>query len=209
MQFEDTFLDEQPGKLNQIRYDGLCRDHQAIALYMYLLGYELPAVREQLRLCASYFLKVFELRGTEPPFKVSTVTLNAQFRPDDPRYATEKLSDPKGKDYSLSNSKDNCYGVCIASTTGDWDMATLLASLAWDPPSAPYITANSEVCRPHDTHLAYAMKHLLSEQPADALAALNKLRVSSRDPCARGSKHDARNIVKGRAFVHCLTRKAA
>jgi hypothetical protein len=128
-------------------------------------------------------LKVFGLRGTEDPFPVTVLTVDPQYPPGDPRAVVDErpLHPPGTKDYSVTNSKRNLYGVCIAMTAGDWQTATRLASLAWDPPDASYLGPRSEMCRPHDQHLAYAVKHLLADHVDECMAELSRVRTRPQD----------------------------
>jgi hypothetical protein len=173
----EAMIAQEPGTLEQSRRCSLALDYQSLALYEYALGFPIAHVRKQLSASANSWLSVFVLRATEEAFPVVLVTIDTQ-HPSDPRHAIERPMHPPGtKDYSLTNSKSNLRAVCIAMSAGEWDIAPRLAALAWDPPTASFINSRSEICRPYDQHLAYAVRHLFTDEHRKAVAELDKVRT--------------------------------
>jgi len=72
-------------------------------------------------------------------------------------------------------------------------IAQRLAQLIGDPPNAPYIDAESEVCTPDDQHIAYAMKHYLLGDRDRAAAKLGL--VSDGDARTAAEARVARALV--------------
>jgi hypothetical protein len=195
----ETFnlLTNEPGKHVQTRLSSLAMLYLTVALQRYGLGYPLEHVSKELAECAECWLKIFQLRGTEAPFPVLEVTLDARFPSNDPRALIEKKwRDPPGaKDYSVTNSRANLRAVCIAMCTGKFDVAAQIAALAWDPPDANYIGPNSVICRPYEVHLAYSVKHLFAAATDETLRELERVRVRPKDVRPHTMKAMIRSLI--------------
>src|SRR5262249_34418341 len=85
------------------------------------------------------------------------------------------------KDYSMTNSKNCFHGICYALIGGEYGVVEKLAELMWDPPKASYIGPYSEICTPNDQHLAYAVKELCFDRPAQALKQLKPVMYQTRE----------------------------
>ena len=135
-----------------------------IAFARYALGDPAAEVRSELLSSGKYMLRVFELRK---PWEEG---MNGALHPI-----------RGGEDYSLTNSKNNLFWVCIALAAGDNETATQLSQLAWDPSKAFYITQRSQTCRPYDPPLAQAMKCLLSGNVDEIESVLAKAKIPPRE----------------------------
>jgi len=179
-----------PGDLQQIaqgpdnlqtHYSFLSRKYYAIGLFSYALGYPLSETREAFSHAAKAYVKVFELRGTEPAFPAYSFTYDPSYPPGHPKSTVEfrPLHGEDEKDYSRTNSQRNYLAVCVALIAGEHSAADRLASMIWDPPEASYLGPNS-FCTPNDQHLAYALRALFQEDHAAVAAELRKVRPRRR-----------------------------
>jgi Immunity protein 49 len=170
-----------PNNISQIRYSSLKMDCELIALDYYGLGYPLEDVRRSFAEAAAASLKVFELMGTEEPFPVYMLDVDPTKRPTDPAFVLEaqRLNPSGTRDYSITNSHRCFMSICHALIPAEYEIVDKLAKLMWDPPKASYINIRSD-STPNRIHLAYALKHLLQEKPAEAHQEL--ARVTFRKP---------------------------
>lgn len=166
-------LTDEPNKLVQRRRALLASDMAMLAAYRYALGEPISRSAEDLRDAAEQELEVFELRGTQPAFPATVVTLDINSSSDAPEVISREPRNPPGsKDYSLTNSRSGLKAIYMALASGHVLVAHRLAQLIWDPPHADYVGEKSEVCTPADHHLAYAVKHFIL---GDEEAALEEL----------------------------------
>lgn len=201
-----AMIKSEPAKLRQIRYSSLASSYNEIALTSYALGYPLDVVAKNLRSAVQAYVEVFRLRGTEPPFEAyevvpaaqETVTLGG-----DP-FVIRPLHDPASKDYSLTNSRKNYYAVCKSLIVGDMSSATELAGVIWDPPGAPYLGKNSEVCTPNDQRIAYAMRRYYACDPTGVEAELRGLSSASTSIGAQATMWRGLVSLDGHLFVNGL-----
>lgn len=166
-------------KRTQQRYSSFTSDCMSLSGFLFAGGYPFDSIRTSLLNAAVACVKVFELRGTEAPIPVMIFKYDPRYPPGDPRATIESrpMHPPDAKDFSLTNSKKNYEAVCAALIAGQFELAAQLASMAWDPPDAPYISPNSEGCTPNDQHLAYALKNLLANDIAETFAELTQVRT--------------------------------
>ena len=68
----------------QAAQSGVASGYEAVGLFYYATGYPIEQVRDALAHAAQAYLKVFELRGTQPPFPVTLVTLDPGKKPGEP-----------------------------------------------------------------------------------------------------------------------------
>jgi hypothetical protein len=174
---------EEPGRLQQTRADSLASDCKRIGLYSYALGHPLDEVRLAFSEASEALVRVFALRGTEESFPVMILAVDPTKSEDDPAFVIgdRPLHPPGSKDYSLTNSRDCFNSICVASIAGEHSNAEKLAALMWDPPKASYIGPRSEVCTPNQQHLAYAVKHLLQDQPEELQQELKQVRYRKQE----------------------------
>lgn len=157
-------IEEGSDRRLQNSYRGLANDYLVIAYQRYALGHPIEEVRDQLCKCAESWRRVFELRGTTP----AASSLARQLHQE-------------AKEYSTTNSKNNIRAVCIALAARDFGAAERIASLAWDPPHADYVSPQSEVCRTSDQHLAYAVSHLFAGRLDETLRELKQVRARPKE----------------------------
>ena len=149
-----------------------CHD---LALFHYAMGSSYEQVRQYLAEAAVAYLRVFQLRGTQPALTATLVELS----PVAPNLPAADLSEPTMEtqagavlrrplhlpgesDYSLTNSRTGLRAMYLALMVRQQDLAQRIAELVFDPVDATYIGPNSEVCTPNEQRLAYALKsHLL------------------------------------------------
>jgi len=154
-------------------------DCTRIGQYQYALGFPLDQVRQAFVEAAAALLKVFELRGTKEAFPVVVMTVDPTKPEDDPAF--RPLHPPQTRDYSLTNSHDCFEAICVALIAGEYKIVDKLAKLMWDPPNASYISIHSEYITPNRIHLAYAVKHLLQENPTEAYKELGRITFRKAD----------------------------
>ncbi len=138
-------------KVPQTSYSIASDNYMAVACYKYALGEPLEEVHSYLVKAATYMGRVFELRGTAPPFSVTVVTLDPKGQVVDRR----PLHKEGEVDYSTTNPVAGLTGLYLALIIGDMQLAQHVAGLIGDPENASYIGTDSEVCTPDEQHLAY------------------------------------------------------
>lgn len=148
----------------------------------FALGSPLHRARSAFHDAACSYLKVFELRGTQPGFPATVVTLE----PDEDKPAVSKvverrpLHPPDAADHSLTNSRRGFEAMCLALITEGLSLARQIAVLVGDPEDATYIGENSPVCTPDQQRLAYGLKALLLGNVEQSLVQLGQIRHSDR-----------------------------
>jgi len=167
----------------QTLYSSFVMDYRAIGLYRYALGYPLSDVKQAFSDAAKAYLKVFDLRGTEPPFPAYSVTYDPRYPPADPRSLVEftKLYDENAKDFSVTSSRRSWLAVCVALVAGEDAVADQLAAMIWDPPDAPYV-AWGALTTPNHQRLAYALRQLFLGDTAGVASELKGLRPRKTQP---------------------------
>jgi Immunity protein 49 len=167
----------------QASLSGVASGYMTVGLFTYATGYPIEQVRDYFIQAAQAYLKVFELRGTQPPFPVTLVTLDPSKKPDEPGFEIERrpMHPPGAVDHSLTNSKKGLSAVYITLAGGDDRLADKLTSLLWDPPDARWLRAKSVVCTLNDHHLAYAVKYLFAGDAAGVEAELSQVRIMRKD----------------------------
>ncbi|HWS90094.1 MAG TPA: hypothetical protein VN282_24205 [Pyrinomonadaceae bacterium] len=192
------------GSATQLDYAMLADHCLDLGLFRYALGAPLGEVREALGEAARFYLKVFELRGTQPAFDATLVTLDARAAPLPAAYEPEEweaaetsdesderrraLHPPGAVDYSLTNSKKGMLAACAALAAGDVQTARAVAALVEDPPGASYLGEGSVVCTFDEQRLAYAFKSLLTG--AEGAAGLELSAAASA-----AQRHEAEMIL--------------
>jgi hypothetical protein len=175
-------------KLAQTRYSGIASGWDCIGVVRYALGHPVEEVRTAFARSVEAEQRVFELRGTDPAFPVTVITIeNPKCGPGEPlgTITDQRPLNPSGsKDYSLTNSRGGLRSVYLALIAGDFERAEKIASMLWDPPDAGYLKAKGkfEICTPNDMHLAYAFRELLAGNKPAAINMLGKIRLGERDP---------------------------
>lgn len=178
-------VEEQPEKGTQLTYSILADHCYDLGLLHYAIGSSYEQVGQYLREAARAYLRVFQLRGTQPAFTVTLVDLPpvAPILPavDSSEVATEvphgevlkrALNLPGEVDYSLTNSRTGFRAILLGLLTPERDLAHNIAELVFDPVNADYIGPNSEVCTPNEQHVAYALKSYLLNDSAEASVQL-------------------------------------
>ncbi|NOX53662.1 MAG: hypothetical protein GXP27_04345, partial [Planctomycetes bacterium] len=161
---------------SQRTYAFLIDAYESVAYGTYILGYPVRISFGALACAAKACLRVFELRGTLDAFPHDVVTIDVRYPEGHPKHMVIEPSNPPGtKDFSTTNSRDNFKGVCMALMTGEFTLARQIAALAWDPPDAKYVFANSSTCTWNDQRLAYAMREFFAGNTDEALAFLAKV----------------------------------
>lgn len=197
------------GEGTQLDYTMLADHCLDLGLFRYALGAPLAAVREAFGDAARFYLRVFELRGTQPAFDATLVTLEAEaprlpavYEADEANETREAgetgeegkaeagrvaLHEPGEVDHSLTNSKKGMLAACVALAAGREESARAVASLIGDPPGASYLGESSVVCTFDEQRLAYAFKALLTGGGgADSLA-----RLELSDAATAALRHEA------------------
>jgi hypothetical protein len=186
-------LREEPDRLLQTQMSSLESDCTLIGLDQFALGFPLDQVRQSFAEAAAAWLKVFELRGTEEAFPVVVMTVDPTKPEDDATF--RPLHPPGTKDYSSTNSH-NCFeAICIALIAGQYKTVDKLAELMWDPPNASYISIRSEYITPNRIHLAYAVKHLLQDNPTEVYKELGRVTFRKADQEASYMAKMVRGLV--------------
>ncbi|TWT29698.1 hypothetical protein [Blastopirellula retiformator] len=138
-----AWIDDNPqSERLQGRYYSLCLEYRAIGLLKYALGYPLAEVSEACERCAESYLSVLDLRGTTP-------------HPEVNRNAAGE------KDYSLTNSRHQLFGICSALLSGREELAAQLTQREAEPRKARFVSPTSSTCRPYEVKLVRAFKPLL------------------------------------------------
>ena len=194
-----------PGRLVQTRYQSLAFDYESLALWRYALGYPLDQVGNDFAQSAHYRLKVFELRGSQDAFEAYSLTVNPDFPPGDPRAVAEfkQVNPPGTKDFSNTNSRDNVHAACVALTAREYDLTKKIVTLAYDPPDAKYIHPRSEICRPYDQRLAYALKYVFTEKKDLALQELADIQVGGKQGRPQVVKNVLECIITNNPIAFC------
>lgn len=175
----------------QTSYSLVVTDYLHNAFNRYALGEPLEDVHAYLVKAATYMGRVFELRGTQPPFPVTVFTTDSFGNVVD----SHPLH-PKGAvDFSKTNPVDGLLGLYLALIIGNMQLAQHIAQLMWDPEDATYIAPDSEVCTPDEQHLAYAVKHLILKDDQAALTELAAIKLKSAIVRAYGSQRDVKRQV--------------
>lgn len=165
----------------QRRYRMLTLAYASVGSIAYALGYPITFVRDAFASSGFACDKVFELRGTMDTFPVTIITIDNRYPDGDPRHVRQRPKDPPNtKDHTMTNSRGNIKGVYAALVGGEFALASDLASLAWDPPDAKWVSWNSVICTPNDQHLAYAVKHFFAGEVDQMEAELKRLRARPR-----------------------------
>jgi len=184
-------LSEEPEKIPQTRYSLLARNLAMRAGFAYALSEPAAEVRALLQSAAEAKLKVFEFRGQHSSFRSELVTISLDASTGDAVDVEREWR--TDSDYSLTNSRSGLDGIYSAMATGQLLIAQRLAQLIGDPPNAPYIDPESEVCTPDDQHIAYAMKRYLLGDRDRAAAELDL--VSDDDARTAAEARVARALV--------------
>ena len=121
-----------------------------IALVAYALGHPIAEVRQSLFQAATYYLRLFELRGTTYDIRVTM---------KQGRQHTEKVTD-----YGVTSSRDAYEGMCIALSARAFEIAGQIAVRTEDPPKASYIYPDSDICTPNQQRLGYALRNLVTDR---------------------------------------------
>jgi hypothetical protein len=196
---------KDPRKLRQTRESSLVADLMMLAAYHYALGEPIQRTIDEFRQAAEATLKVFELRGTEPTFPASLVTLDSDSPAEAPEVISrESLHPPGSKDYSLTNSRSGLKAMYMALASGHVLVAQRLAQLVWDPPDADYIGEESEVCTPDDQHLAYAVKHYILGEDAKGHEELGRVKDGRQEVVLQVPLVRALLDRDGEAFIAAL-----
>jgi hypothetical protein len=175
----------------QTSYSLVVADYLDNAFNKYALGEPLEDVRAYLVKAATYMGRVFELRGTQPPFPVTVFTTDAFGKVVDKR----PLHPEGAVDFSTTNPIKGLRGLYLALIVGNMPLAQHIAELMWDPEDADYIGLASEICTPDEQHLAYAVKHLVLKDDQAALAELAAIKLKSAVVRAFGSQRDVKRQV--------------
>jgi hypothetical protein len=203
-------IEDDPTRLVQTRQSGLAGMWESVGLFYYALGYSLADVCLAFCRSAEANQKVFELRGTDPPFPVTVV----EIEPRGPGQSTGRivretpLHPPGTIDYSLTNSRYGLRATYVALVAHDFNRAQTISSLLWDPPDASYLAVNSVVCTPTDMHLAYAFRELLGGNGQAALGFLDKVAPGGRKHAeirAQAKMIRALVALDSGVFLHALT----
>ena len=193
-------------RLIQTHFSSLASDYESIATLSYGLGLPLATVKDAFRNAACAYLKVFELRGTEPAFPVYSLTYDPAYPPSDAESLIEFKNITNCKvDYSLSNSQKNYFAVCQALGVGEDNLADKLAALIWDPPDASYIGPRS-FCTANDHHLAYALRELIHGTAATMEAELKQLKLGKSQSFIRNQALMLQALATSdrQSFLECL-----
>ena len=175
-------LEAEPARLRQRRVSLLLEDLTSIGASRYALGADVAECREPLSEGVSACIELFRLRGRQEVFPVLDLVVDPSKPKGDPdRARLTRRHEPGTKDYSLTNSKDGYWHVCLALGIDEQQKARELAAMIWDPPDADYIGRRSTVCTPNDQALAYALRHFLADEPQEAASALCRVRTLPGD----------------------------
>ena len=74
----------------QVAQSFVASGYETVGLLTYATGYPVEQVRDYFVQAAQAHLKVFELRGTQPPFPVTLVTLDPNKKPGEPGFEIER-----------------------------------------------------------------------------------------------------------------------
>ncbi|WP_339676845.1 hypothetical protein [uncultured Gimesia sp.] len=171
----EAMIRNEPAKLLQTRTKSIASDYERIAFFAYAIGYPIEYVREAFAFAAEYELKVFKLRGTEPPFPAYSLTYDPQYPPGTPESIVEyKKINPDEFDYSLTNSRAALMAFYYGYLSGQYETAEKIAELIWDPEKSRYIGPRAYCTMDHH-HLAYSLRSYLAGDEDSANARLKKI----------------------------------
>lgn len=172
----------EPQKLPQRRRFLLGDQYISTGLLSYALGFDADLCRKYLLKSLHVNVAAFRLRGTEGAFPI----LDAAFDPSKPlgdpgRVSLKDRHADGARDYSMTNSRDSFWYVCLGFGIGEEKVARELATMIWDPPNADYIGTRSAVCTPNQQAIAYALKAYLEGDLATAFAMVSRVRALPKD----------------------------
>lgn len=154
-----------------------------VAMDSYALGYPLADVRKSLSLVATYYLRVFELRGTGHYTQTSTRRN---------RTWTETLTD-----FGTTSSQRAFDAICIALSASEFDIARDIARRTEDPPKASYLGPTSETCTPNQQRVSYALRNLVLGDVDQVEPELDRLFV--KKPKKEATLADQADMIRGLA----------
>lgn len=164
----EAMICSEPDKLLQTRTSGIARDYESVAFFAYAIGYPLEYVKEAFAFAAEYELKVFKLRGTDPPFPACSLTYDPLYPPGTPgSIVEEKKINPDKFDFSLTNSHTALMGFYYGYISGQHEIAEKIAESIWDPEKARYIGPRAYCTMDHH-HLAYSLRYYLAGEEDEA-----------------------------------------
>jgi hypothetical protein len=168
-----------PDSFPQRRHYSLHGEYRRVGMLKYALGYPLPEVAEALTLALCSYEHVLSRRGTEERFQAH-IALNDAAHPD---HGKLKPAFPTGRDFSMGNSQETYYGICLSLAIGQTETAVRMAAYCWDPPGASYVGPGS-FCTANDQRLAYSARKFYEGDHEGALKSVKAIRP------AKGESND-------------------
>lgn len=186
----------EPNNVPQRRWATLVSTYLDIGMCHYALGEDISVCRQMFSKALDACIELFVLRGTQEEFPVLDLIVDtSKPKGDSTRSQVTERREQGSRDYSLTNSKDAYWYVCLGLAIGEVQAARRLASMMWDPPDVDFIGPKSMVCTPNQQAVAYALRYFLEGQPEQAAAAVS---------CVRTPPHDYVGLQA--QLVRCLLR---